>query len=262
MQEGTIWRSELWSKVGGVRRDLRLAGDFDLWRRFGAEAAYASVDTVLAAHRRREGQLSENPIAYFAELDALMEPYVEARDREWERFQRWRERSPTNREESFQGTRLSCETGQWVLGRAALPALFNTTIHVSADGVRRSLPAQFISGFLAESAQSPCLNVPLGCRWLHEGVGILQFQAAGAGVHRLRVRVRNFSDQVVITIKHSGRRLFHGTIPVTCFDRDCEISVDADFEAGTNTVALFLEPPQAEKRPDLLIVACEAAPAS
>ena len=260
MQEGTFWKAELWLKAGGLRSDLRLAGDFDLWRRFAAETSYVSVDTILAGHRRHSGQLSENPTAYFAELDASMEPHSEERSREWERFQRWRERSASDRDQSFLGTRLSCETGRWELEQRSLPALFNTTIYVSVDGAHRSLAAQYVSGFSAETAAYPHINLPLGSRWLHEGVGILQFEALAAGLHRLRIRLRGFSDQVLITIKHGSRRLFEGALPVTRYDRDCEISADADFEEGINTIALFLDPPQADQRPDFLIITCEAIP--
>jgi len=260
MQEGTFWKAELWLKAGGVRSDLRLAGDFDLWRRFAAETSYVSVDTVLAGHRRHAGQLSENPAAYSAELDASMEAHSEERNREWERYQQWRARSASDRKQSFSGTRLSWETGRWELQQRSLPALFNTTIYVSAGGAHRSVPAQFISGFLPESGHYPHINLPLGGRWLHEGVGILQFEALAAGNHRVRIRLRSFSDQVAMTVKHGSRRIFQGTLPVTFYDRDCEVSADADFEKGINTIALFLDPPQAEKRPDFLIITCEATP--
>ena len=35
-QEGMFWRSSLWQAVGGAYGAMRLAGDFDLWRRFAA----------------------------------------------------------------------------------------------------------------------------------------------------------------------------------------------------------------------------------
>ena len=104
--------------------------------------------------------------------------------------------------------------------------------------------------------------MPLGSRWLHNGVGILQFETKDAGLHRVRIRLRTFSDRVVITVKHKSDKLFQGTLPVTLFDRDCELSADAKFEQGINTVALYLDPPQAAQRPDVLIVSCEATPVS
>ena len=260
MQEGTFWKAELWLKTGGVRPTFRLAGDFDLWRRFAAESSYVSVDTILAAHRRHSGQLSENPGLYYAEIDASMEAYLEERDQVWERYQRWRARSASDREQCFLGTSLSWETGRWEMEPRSLPALFNTTICVSANGVQRSLPAQYVSGFLPESDQFPHVNVPLGARWLHDGVGIVQFEALATGPHHLRIRLRSFPDQVRVTVKHASRKLFDGWLPRTLHDRDCEITADVNFEKGINTMALFLDPPQAGQHRPLLIVTCEATP--
>jgi glycosyltransferase involved in cell wall biosynthesis len=72
-QEGTFWKSELWNKVGGLNSDLKYAGDFDLWRRFGQHTDYHTMDCIIATHRRREGQLSSNMVAYDAELDRVRE---------------------------------------------------------------------------------------------------------------------------------------------------------------------------------------------
>lgn len=266
MQEGAFWKSELWLTTGGVNPDFRLAGDFDLWRRFAAETAYVTVDTILAAHRRHSGQLTESPVAYYAELDASIEAHLDQRDREWERYKQWRERSAGDREESFLGAWLSWANGFWELTQRPLPALFNTTIHLSSDGVGRSLPARYIAGFSDETAPPyPFPGVPRGSRWLQDSIGILQFQAPAAGPYRVRIRVRSFSDQVVLTVKHSAcghqtRHLFERRLPVTRFDRDCEISADASFVDGINTVSLFVDPVQAEHRKEFLIIVCEAAP--
>jgi hypothetical protein len=79
-QEGTFWRQELWRKAGGVRAHLHLAGDYDLWRRFSTYAELVVVDRVLGCFRMREGRLSQNLGAYYAEVDHLLsEP--EKRDR-------------------------------------------------------------------------------------------------------------------------------------------------------------------------------------
>jgi hypothetical protein len=258
MQEGTFWRAELWQRTGGVRTDLRLAGDFDLWRRFAAETAYVSVDTILAAHRRRSGQLTESATAYYAELDTLMEEHLEERDQEWERYIEWRARSAADRDGSFLGKRLTCESGWWEMKEAPLPNHFNTTIYVDSGGARRSAPARFISGFLVERAPFPHMKAPLGSRWLGDGVGVLQFEIPAAGTYRLQIRLRSFTDQVILTIKHAGAKLFEGKVPVTLFDRDCETAADVAFAEGINTVALYLDPPHTGPRYDFLIVACEA----
>jgi glycosyltransferase involved in cell wall biosynthesis len=69
-QEGTFWRRSLWIKAGGLdSQRFRLAGDWDLWRRFAREVALVKLHAVLGIHRRREGQLSADSAAYYAELD-------------------------------------------------------------------------------------------------------------------------------------------------------------------------------------------------
>lgn len=70
-QEGTFWRPALWQHVGGIDADrYRLAGDFELWRRFAAHAEYVAVDRPLGFFRRRAGQLSGDLARYHAEIDA------------------------------------------------------------------------------------------------------------------------------------------------------------------------------------------------
>ncbi len=64
-----------------MRGHLRLAGDYDLWRRFSTHAELVVVDRVLGCFRMREGRLSQNLAAYYAEIDHLLsEP--EKRNRE------------------------------------------------------------------------------------------------------------------------------------------------------------------------------------
>jgi glycosyltransferase involved in cell wall biosynthesis len=81
-QEGTFWRPELWKKAGGLQRRLRLAGDYDLWRRFANHAELIVVDRALGSFRMREGRLSQDRKAYYAEIDrSLSESDKRNRDR-------------------------------------------------------------------------------------------------------------------------------------------------------------------------------------
>jgi glycosyltransferase involved in cell wall biosynthesis len=70
-QEGTLWRRSLWQQVGGLARGMRLAGDWDLWRRFAAITPLVKLQTVLGLHRRHVGQLSSDVQAYQAEVDVV-----------------------------------------------------------------------------------------------------------------------------------------------------------------------------------------------
>ncbi len=71
-QEGIFWKSELWDKVGGLDVSLRLAGDFDLWRRMAVHAEYYCINSLTGIHRRRAGQLSGNMDAYLKEVLELL----------------------------------------------------------------------------------------------------------------------------------------------------------------------------------------------
>jgi glycosyltransferase involved in cell wall biosynthesis len=73
-QEGLFWRSRLWEAAGGLKGEFRLAGDFDLWRRFAARTDLVIADTILGCWRRREGQLSANREDYYAEIDRSLSP--------------------------------------------------------------------------------------------------------------------------------------------------------------------------------------------
>jgi glycosyltransferase involved in cell wall biosynthesis len=73
-QEATFWRKRLWDKTGGADPNFRLAGDFDLWRRFARRADLVIVDTILGCFRVRAGQLSTDMARYHAEIDASLSP--------------------------------------------------------------------------------------------------------------------------------------------------------------------------------------------
>jgi hypothetical protein len=69
-QEGTFFRPSLWNLCAGLDENFRLAGDWDLWRRFACHAELVKLRCVLAVHRRRPGQLSASMDSYYREVDA------------------------------------------------------------------------------------------------------------------------------------------------------------------------------------------------
>lgn len=70
-QEGTFWRSTLWQDAGGLRRELRLAGDFDLWQRFAETDDLITCSFPLAIWTQRSGQASTDREGYYHEVDRL-----------------------------------------------------------------------------------------------------------------------------------------------------------------------------------------------
>jgi hypothetical protein len=73
-QESTFFRRSLFEQVGGLDRTLRLAGDFDLWRRFAAHAELHQVGTVLAGFRLHGRNLTTNIDSYYKEARAVRIP--------------------------------------------------------------------------------------------------------------------------------------------------------------------------------------------
>jgi Glycosyl transferase family 2 len=71
-QESTFWRRGLWEKVGGIRTQYKLAGDFDLWARFFQHADLWGCPIPLGGFRTQFQQRSANQTEYRKETkDAL-----------------------------------------------------------------------------------------------------------------------------------------------------------------------------------------------
>lgn len=77
-QEGMFWRAELWNRVGGLNDQMRLAGDFDLWRRFAQDTDLVMADALLGCFRVRQGQLSSSIGDYHKEIDDNLTPEEKA----------------------------------------------------------------------------------------------------------------------------------------------------------------------------------------
>ncbi len=75
-QEGSFWRRSLYDAAGGLDTRFRLAGDWDLWRRFAEKAPRHGLAAVLGAFRLRPGQLTSDLSPYWAELDQALPPAV------------------------------------------------------------------------------------------------------------------------------------------------------------------------------------------
>lgn len=72
-QESCFWRKSLWDDAGGYVGDgMRLAGDWDLWRRFARHEDLVHVQRQLGAFWVRPNQQSENKAGYRAEMDAIV----------------------------------------------------------------------------------------------------------------------------------------------------------------------------------------------
>jgi len=71
-QASVFWRPSLWTSVGGVGTDFRLAGDYDLWLKFARHESLYSVKFPVSCFRKVIGQLSEDLSAYREEQKKIM----------------------------------------------------------------------------------------------------------------------------------------------------------------------------------------------
>lgn len=68
-QDGVFWRRAPYEAAGGIRRDLALAGDFDLWLRLSAHCRFVRRPRYVSSFRVRRGQLSTQTGRYRQEMD-------------------------------------------------------------------------------------------------------------------------------------------------------------------------------------------------
>jgi glycosyltransferase involved in cell wall biosynthesis len=67
-QENTVFSKQLYEKVGGINRNFKMAGDFDLWKRFAKYEKLISIPIGIAVHRKWVGQLT-NLDYYYSEIN-------------------------------------------------------------------------------------------------------------------------------------------------------------------------------------------------
>jgi len=66
-QENTIFSQKLYKKSGGINPSFKMAGDFDLWRKFAKYQKLTSVPIKFATHRKWSNQLT-NLNYYYSEI--------------------------------------------------------------------------------------------------------------------------------------------------------------------------------------------------
>ena len=264
MQEGTFWRADLWKKAGGLRSDLKLAGDFDLWRRFSEHADYVVADFPLALHRRRPGQLSESLDAYDAEVDKIVDQRV--RDAEWERHQRAAASAEGMEAFGYTGKvlRFNQSSGKWDLRDETYTYRQLKPSVAAAPGlVARSTEVVFLSGLRNREVAYPNFALPAGTRWMIKPEAVLRVDCEEAGDHLLSVRCRSFHQRLLGSLTHEGRTVSSFEVPYTGHESDCMLFLNLELQKGENRLGLnlALENPAAGE-PDLwiLIIACELTP--
>jgi len=67
-QDGVYWRRTAYEAIGGIRRDLKLAGDFDLWLRLSARFRFVRRPGHVSCFRVHSNQLSNQFEQYHREV--------------------------------------------------------------------------------------------------------------------------------------------------------------------------------------------------
>ncbi len=58
-QDSVFWRKDLWLKAGPIAKNLKLAGDYDLWIKFATHEELWSINYEVSSFMSRDGQLSK-----------------------------------------------------------------------------------------------------------------------------------------------------------------------------------------------------------
>lgn len=77
-QDGVFWRRTAFEAVGGISRDLKLAGDFDLWLRLSARFRFVRRPGHVSCFRVRPGQLSTQTELYHSEMRQAIKNFMAA----------------------------------------------------------------------------------------------------------------------------------------------------------------------------------------
>jgi Glycosyl transferase family 2 len=250
MQEGSFWRGWLWHKVGGLDASLRLAGDWDLWRRFAQHAEYYAIDTITAFHRRREGQLSQHMDRYYAEVDARLS---EGGRTEYERMSDALEdqhRSSIENEREFSGLVVgqSAKRGQWKLSRrfrdSTMPPRLLDTARTDTARAHETFPVRIVEGAGKREGPFEEVNLPVvGVRWMH-GTHLtarVDVPRAGDYVLVLQCRVERTNLKVRIATERKTVVDFVVNDEIADTHRDTLLRKRVKLRTGTNLFTVDVE---------------------
>ncbi len=265
MQEGSFWRGWLWKQSGGLRGDLRLAGDYDLWRRFAALAAPYSCEQVLALHRRHSTQLSAQADKYLGEIDstALSGTGQTSRDEIWAEYQRWV--ADPQRDSRFAGNVIVYNPGPdtWTIEHRQPPVQLGPTLFVRPDGTgHRMVACQLGQGFTAPEGPYPHLRLPAGIRFAPPGPSVVKIDAPSRGSYWLLTHYRHFTPGLRLTVSAGGQDRHTLEVPPTFHERNGLMVFQIMLQAGQNDVGYSVELPVNGSGPGLLVIDIEALPAA
>ena len=265
MQEGSFWRGWLWIRSGGLRADLRLAGDYDLWRRFAKLTPLYSCEQVLAGHRRHQGQLSAQADRYFDEIEGsfAVKEEREEMERVWSRYQRWL--ADPERDDTFAGFVIVYHAGSdtWSIERRQPAIQLLPPLFVRPDGSAQAMIAcEMGEGFSSEEGPYPHLLLPLGLRFAQPGENKVRVSVECRGSYWVLITYRSFTPGMCLEVLCAGRQKVKMTIPATQHERNGMIVFQLMFRQGLNELLLRIQPPADTQTPGLMVLGIEALPST
>jgi glycosyltransferase involved in cell wall biosynthesis len=257
MQEGTFWRGWLWNQVGGVNDQLRLAGDYDLWRRFAEHTGLMMIDSILATHRKREGQLSGVISRYYTEVDAAIAQQTETTyEQTWEKF-----RQPADEmlRHEFSGRTLQYNRHlrSWHYSKIPHTSHLNPSIIVSESGVQVAVKAIWGEGFGEEESANPIKRLPAGIRWTQARSNVFSLDVQTPGTYRITLTCQTFHE-IFVRLSQRGKQIFTQNLPVTNHDCNCQVVFHSDLESGVNHLELGVGFKGSHRIARIIVIACEA----
>ncbi len=260
MQEGTFWRGWLWQKVKGVKDVLRLAGDYDLWRRFAEYTNYVLVDAVLATHRKRPGQLSETIDRYHHEVDLILNPQeLSIYDETWQNFNHYKSDELEQLRQEFSGRVLQYSTAlqSWHYTPFPYTVHLSPSVVVSAAETRTAITANFAKGFGIVENSNPVKNLPSGIRWTQARNNDLEFDIEEPGEYEITMICQTFNP-VLVRLSQDNHVLLSQVLPITNHDCTCKLLADATLIQGQNTVILSVTSKRHMRAARIIVISCEA----
>lgn len=68
-QESTIFSRELYNRVGGFNKSFKMAGDFDLWKKFSNYTKLTTCNIKIGVQRKWSGQMQKDLNFYYKEIE-------------------------------------------------------------------------------------------------------------------------------------------------------------------------------------------------
>ncbi|CAB1275124.1 sulfotransferase [Candidatus Nitrosacidococcus tergens] len=75
-QDGIFFRRSAYKKVGGIRKDLKYAGDYDFWLRLSAKFKFIRQPNHASTFRVHQGQLSQDMESYRQEMEQARNDFL------------------------------------------------------------------------------------------------------------------------------------------------------------------------------------------